>query len=121
MAVDRRILLGGLALGAFAVTLALTAGREVRAPSAEDVATNPAPAPHQDSNLPTGPAVLAPRTALPETPTEAPPPTAATPPAVIAPLDTSPSESEYEQNVNPGVDIEAMRRDRGVQHAPEPH
>ncbi len=119
---DRRIVLGGLALCAFAVTLALTSGREMLAPATELVSPVPVPALKQDSIVQTAPSVPAPASLSPDTPIATPPPTATTPPAALtAPLDTSPTQSEYEQNINPGVDIEAMRRDRGVQHTPEPN
>jgi hypothetical protein len=45
-----------------------------------------------------------------------------TPPPTLAPPETSQVvEQQYEQRANPGVDSEAIRRDRGVQHSSGSH
>jgi hypothetical protein len=43
------------------------------------------------------------------------PPESAAP--TVAPTEAAQPEPQYEQNANPGVDSEAIRRDRGVQHS----
>lgn len=121
---NNRLLLGALAIGAFFVTLAFSSWHEgfwhsaaapltTAAPQLGRVgvtparpATSPAPYPAPEIMPSTAPRTTAPVAAAVNTP------------AAIAPLEAPRGEPQYEQNANPGIDSEAMRRDRGVQHNP---
>jgi hypothetical protein len=118
--------LGGLVLGAFIVTLAFTSWREGLWHSAEPPASA-VPEPHEDAVAPARPVASLASDPSPQNVTSTPPsavtptPAAMNPTPAAAPPDSSAGQSLYEQNVNPGVDIEAMKRDRGVQHSPGSH
>ena len=118
---NRRILTGGLALGAFLVTLAFVSWHE----DLWRPATDPAPSVAvQPSRNPVAPVPVAAPPVAAETATSAPTdaaPLPATTPAPAPPPDNAPADSAYDQNINPGVDPEAMRRDRGVQHRSGSH
>ena len=123
---NSRILLGALALGAFIVTLAFSSWHEDLWQSAADSTGSAAPQSRKDGVVPPGPVVsvdsdLPPKAMTSMPPDAAAPAAAMTPTAAMAPLEASQGESQYEQNANPGVDGEAMRRDRGVQHSSAPH
>jgi hypothetical protein len=117
--VQRRILLSGLAVAAFAVTFAFTFRRPAGLPvsGALQPAKAAVPAPSVASPA-DGPPAAAP---MPPAAVAAPPTAAPNPPPAAAASEASRTESLYDQNINPGVDVEAMRRDRGVQHSTPPH
>jgi hypothetical protein len=125
--VKRQILLGGLAVGAFIVTLAFSSWHVGLWHSAAEPPTSAAPQPDKDSLVPTGPVASSPSDPSSEAMTSTPPSAAAptavaiNPPATIAPTEASQGEPQYEQTANPGVDSEAIRRDRGVQHSAGSH
>lgn len=116
--------MGALAVGAFIVTLAFASWHEdlwhstaelpagaVPQPSKKDVAMGPV-VPSADGSA---------EAANPAPPGAGAPATAVNPPVAIAPLEAPPDDPQYEQSPNPGVDSEAMRRDRGVQHSSGSH
>jgi hypothetical protein len=113
-------------VGAFVVTLALTSRHNGLWQSAAETPASVALQPAKNSLAPT-PATAAPASGQ-ASPTLAPPPGEAAPaapamnsPAAVAAPEASQSEPLYEQNANPGVDSEAIRRDRGVQHSSGSH
>src|SRR5580692_10164952 len=113
--VKRRILLGALALGAFIVTLAFSSWHEGLWHTTAELPTSAAPQPNNTGVVPTRPVASSASDPSSEAMTSTPPGAAAlNPPPAVAPAEASPGEPQYEQNANPGVDSEAMRRDRGV-------
>jgi hypothetical protein len=119
---NKRILVSGLALGAFVATLAFSFWREGLWHSAAESAAVAAPVVSNDTVVQTPQATPPPTVSTPEA-------TAATVPAEAAPVvpnpapaaetgDPSLGETHYPQAANPGIDGEAIRRDRGVQHGP---
>jgi hypothetical protein len=124
--VNRRILLSGIVVGAFVVTLALTSWHNGLWQSAAEAPPSVASQPAKNTLAPM-PAVAAPASGQASA-TMAPPPSEAAPaapamnsPAAVASPEASQGEPLYEQNANPGVDSEAIRRDRGVQHSSGSH
>jgi len=122
--VKNRILLGALAIGAFLVTLAFSTWHEGFWHPAPEPLSTAAPQLSAGRVMPTRPvAASAPNQASDATAATAPSmtapvATAVNTPAAIAPLEAPQGEPQYEQIANPGIDSEAMRRDRGVQHSP---
>ena len=121
---NRRILLGALAVGAFVVTLAFSSWHQGLWPFAAEPASVAAPHASQLGAL-SGTAASPRANALPETTTSTPNAPAAAPAAVIPPPAIEPTEVPqgqplYDQVPNPGVDSEAVRRDHGVQHSSGP-
>jgi hypothetical protein len=117
--VKRLILIGGLAVGAFLVTLAFSSWHEGLWQSATQ--PSPAAAPElKDHVVVTGPAVAPPAEPSSEAKISMPPEPAApvrvSPPVGIAPDEAPQGQPQYQQYANPGVDSEAIRRDRGIQH-----
>jgi hypothetical protein len=116
--VKRQILLGALAVGAFIVTLAFSSWNEGLWHSAAEPPASTAPQPKRDSVVPTG---LVASSASETPPSAAAPAAAMVPPPPTPPPEASQVEPQYEQYANPGVDSEAIRRDRGVQHSSGSH
>jgi hypothetical protein len=125
--VNRRIVLGAVMGGAFIVTLAFSSWHEGLWDFAADPPVSAVPQPGEDSVLP---APVAPSATDPssQTATVVPPSVAAAaikPPSATAAADRSQPETSqsdlYEEIPNPGVDTEAIRRDRGVQHSSGSH
>jgi hypothetical protein len=110
--VNRRIVILGVVVGAFALTLAATSGL-----SGFWHAAGPAAAPvlqPAKGGFMADPAVAPPVAAPPAASTTSAP--VQTPPTVApAAGEAAPSDPQYDQRVNPGVDTETIRRDRGVQ------
>jgi hypothetical protein len=113
-------------LGAFVVTLAFSSWHEGLWDSAAEPPVSAVPQPSTDNVVPMptapSPTEQAATVTAPSLATSA----AMKPPAATAPSDTSQAETsqgdpQYEEIANPGVDIEAIRRDRGVQHSSGPH
>ena len=122
--VKRPIFLGGLAVGAFIVTLAFSSWHEGLWHAAAEPPTGAVPQPNRDvvaSGPAAPPAGQSSEAASPTPPGAVAPATAVNPPAAIAPLEAPQGDPQYEQSPNPGVDSEAMRRDRGVQHSSGSH
>jgi hypothetical protein len=116
-------------VGAFGVTLAFSSWHEGLWDSAAEPPISAVPQPTDDSVVPAPPAPSPAdppsmsATVTPPSPAAA---TAMKPPPATAPADASQAETsqgdpQYEQIANPGVDSEAIRRDRGVQHSSGPH
>jgi hypothetical protein len=109
-------------VGAFVMTLAFSSWHEGLWDFAAEPPVSAVPQPSEDSVVPASAAPSAPdpssqtATVTPRTVGAA----AVKPPAA-APADTSQSETSpgdlYQEIPNPGVDTEAIRRDRGVQHS----
>jgi hypothetical protein len=117
--VKRLILIGGLAVGAFLVTLAFSSWHDGRWQSVAQ--PSPAALPElKDNVVATGPAPAPPAEPSSEakisTPPEPPASVPVSPPVAIAPYEAPQGQPQYQQYANPGVDGEAIRRDRGVQH-----
>jgi hypothetical protein len=125
--VKRRILLGALALGAFIVTLVFSSWHAGLWHTAAEPPAGAAPQPNQGGVVPAGSVAASASDSQTQALTSTPPAVAAAPaaamnpPPAAAPAEASPGDSQYEQIANPGVDAEAMRRDRGVQHSSGPH
>lgn len=122
--VKKRLLLAGLAFGAFIVTFAIsswhnglwrsaaeplssTAAPDSKAVEPTKPATSPRLDPSSDPQSSASPSTAAPASAATNEPVA----------VAIAPADASPDSPQLEQTVNPGVDVEAVRRDRGVQRS----
>ena len=124
--VKTRIVLGALAVGTFVATLAFSSWHEGLWHSAGEPPMSAVAQPDKGIAVPrvaASPAADASAVALTSTPPVAAAAAAAAmnPPPTVASPETSSGEPQYQQNVNPGVDIEAVRRDRGVQHGSGSH